>query len=216
MARRNDEASFMLGIYALAAILTIPFAIVAAFEYFRLRRRYLRDPRVERIIDVKRAFHRLTYGLGVLMFVALGGYVSLIMMPKDASPAGGNVLFGVFCLLALVVAILSGRAFAVGLIGVVLNRSEGTLSFPTDGIIRSISDLGAISNAIIPTSMITINIADIKSLNRQAGKTLIVNGPFVSYAITFSDKLRRDQLLAGLSDFKRFNDLEFSGAGDYA
>jgi hypothetical protein len=206
----------MLAAYALAAFLTIPFALVATIEYFRMRQRYLRGAKIERIIDIKRAFHRITFGLAALTFIAVGAYISLTMMPKDASQTMVLLTFAIFCLLALVVAALSGKAFAAGLIGVVLNRSNGTLSFPTDGILRSFSDVSTISNAVIPNSMVTIKVSEIKGFNRQAGRTLIIHGAFGSRAITFSDKLRRDQLLASLSDFRRFIDLEFAGPGDYA
>ena len=119
-------------------------------------------------------------------------------------------------LIAITIAFRTGVAFAVGLIGVVLDKGNGTIAFPTDGILRSFTSFRVVMDSVIPASMEMLPVSSIRSLNRQAGKTLLIHGDFVSRSITFSDKLRRDQLLSCLSGYRRYNDLEFAGPGDYA
>jgi hypothetical protein len=113
------------------------------------------------------------------------------------------------------IVIQSGRALSAGLIGVVLNRDEMSLSFPSDGVLRSF-DLFTVLNSIIPARIETIPLASVKGWSRQAGVTLLIHGDFGSHAITFSDKLRRDQLLKFMNGYRGFSDLEMVGGGDYA
>ncbi len=215
--KQDDQVTLWFGLCIAAAVLFIPFAVAAAVQYFRLRKQYLvPDNTIVRIVDFRRAIHRAGYGFGVLtgFVVVAWGMLLLEQNAKVSAPviAGWLLLFAI----GLVVSVLTGMAFAAGLLGVVFDHRAGLITFPTDGVLRSYASPTVLVNAIIPFSVETLKLSEIRGINRQAGRTLLIYGAFGSRAITFSDKLRRDQLLGLLSGNQRFNDAEFAGAGAYA
>jgi hypothetical protein len=194
----------------------LPFVVVAVLKYFSLRRQLIVGRHVVRIIDFWRAVSKVQFGVAAMCALLAACYIVILINDKHHSDSFVTISFSLFLICGIAIAIRTGQAFAVGLIGVVLDKDENTISFPTDGILRSFTSLRVVMDAIIPASMETLPISSIRSFNRQAGKTLIIHGDFGSRAITFSDKLRRDQLLSCLSGYRRYNDLELAGAGDYA
>ncbi len=216
MAKKKTDDTWWIGVLFIVAFLAIPFLIVAGVEYFRLKRRYLDRGETIRIVDLWRAFQRAGYGLAAAMAVAAAAYLLLGMKQDAASQLFLTAGLVALAALGLAIAVLTGRAFAIGLLGVILDRRTGTLVFPSDGILRSFSDPLVVVNSIIPFMVESLPVKEIKGMTRQAGRTLLLHGDFGSRAITFSDKLRRDQLLGLLSNNRKFVDFESASAGDYA
>ena len=216
MNTKDENNPIILMIAVFATIFVVPFSVASLYYYILLKKKYLAGGYEMRIIDIRRAFQRSRYGFMLAISLMVGaGYVLALASGKIVELFFYSVLLLVSSAV-LAIMILTAKAFAVGLIGVVIDKRGGVIHFPTDGVLRSFSSVSVILNSIIPCSMETIRISDILSINRQAGRTLLIHGQFGSRAITFSDKLRRDQLLSCLSGYKRFNDLEGASSGDYA
>lgn len=222
MSRKVSAKDAETALTAIAVVAVVPFLIVTAIHYSQLKSALLNEPGARRIIDVRRALQRLMIGASIIAgllvaFFLVLGYASSGQGSVKSQLAPVAIVGLVFLALAVLAAgVMTGRAFAAGLIGVVVNPRRKTVSFPTDGILRSFSDTKVLASSIIPASVETISLKEIHGLTRQGGTSVLLQGEFGSRAITFSDKLRRDECLMLLSGGKRITDFELAGEGDYA
>ena len=200
---------------ALAAVALIPFIPVAVWQYLRWRKRHLPTGGVTRIVDLGRALQRTGKGAFAMAVLILFGLL-LVGGLSQNHPEAASTMFWIVGICGVGIGIQTARAFAAGLLGVIVNHDAESLTFPSDGVLRSYADAFTIIDAVIPGSIETLLLSAIRGWTRQAGKSLLLHGEFGSRAITFSDKLRRDQLLKVLSGYESFSDLELAGPGDYA
>ncbi|SNB84543.1 hypothetical protein SAMN06265338_1372 [Rhodoblastus acidophilus] len=215
MATKKQDAGSTAIASFIAIVILLPFLIVAIFKYLMLKRSFINNKNVVRIVDITRAFNRIIPGLSIVTIIIIVTYsFHQIYIDQHYSDAILSSTIAVIAFIYILTAWRTASAFASGLIGVVIDSDDATLNFPTDGVLRSFS-FNVIMNAIIPASREILTLNRIQTYNRQAGKTLIIHGDFGSRAITFSDKLRRDQLISLISGYRRFSDSEYSGEGDY-
>ena len=225
MARRKRNAEEDLG-KALGALLVFLIFILFYFvillisiiDYYNLKNIYVNGKNINRIIDLNRAFGRCNSAIAVsILILSPVLFVSyyIINQINNIAIIFTYILIGVNIFLIVIFVTLTSRVFAAGLLGVVINKKENIIVFPTDGIIRNIT-FEKIRNSIIPSYVENINISEIRQLTRQSGKTLLISGDFGSRAITFTDKLRRDELLGYLSKYSKFLDFEMAGSDNYA
>jgi hypothetical protein len=137
MARKksDERGEAFLGTFIIAVIFLLPMAISAAVEYIRLRNRYIVNREVVRIVNLGRAFQRTIYGIVALVLAVAG--TSALIAALDQSTSNISILLtwiglSVSSLLMFSIAVLTGKAFAAGMLGVVIDRGAGEITFPTD------------------------------------------------------------------------------------
>jgi hypothetical protein len=103
----------------------------------------------------RRGFHRLKYGLTAMFLLVVFAFYAVSLAGGSAGLSA--IIMSIRALAAVIIGVFTGRAFAVGLIGVVIDREQNTITFGSDGVLRSLSDPKVIFDSIIPASVETLH-----------------------------------------------------------
>jgi hypothetical protein len=178
-------------------ICCLPISVLA---YVRKRRALGLTSRFRRIVDPLQSLRRIGPGAGIVVVLLMIAFFALTQVQSS----GENAVYVVLsvCFLAVLVAIWSAIALATTWLGVIVDFDRRMLFFPDDGEYRGVREFSDVTQLVMPTRHAAVSIDDVTRLNREKGVYAIVHSKDDSFRLAFSDKRRRDELLAIIMDIR--------------
>jgi hypothetical protein len=184
---RKDDQWMLL----IAAVVFIPFLVVALRHYKRMQERFPPTATSQRIFDTLNLLPPLGTGSAAVMatvgaiFYASGWSLAILAVPLIA--VGGIWLS---CLMA--------RWVGATYFGVIVDAANDTIVLPKDMASYGISDYLNFQFIRDLGEVDVLHLSSITKITREAGKHVYIHGPFGSRGMTFSNKQKRDECLAAI------------------
>lgn len=187
----NSDVFAYIGI-----LLFLPFLMISIISFSTLKRKYLAQPSIQRVMDIRRLAPLLLCTGGIMAVAAYFTIVGLGEWGKSPSfvlLVAGPVLLGVLICSGYLVA----RHLAVLYFGIVADTQAGILYFPYDMNSYGIMDYLSLCFVRDFCRVDSVPLAAIERITRGGrGKDLYLHGAFGSRGITMSSKQKRDECIA--------------------
>lgn len=199
--KKDEEAGIIFLI--IAALVFIPFMLLAFLHYRKMKSRYLTNRNVQRVVDIGRFYTVLGSGIASVVGMLVVLWIGAANIGHGlATSRHGSVIIITLMVLYILLMLYPFKkladAAATAYLGVILEDDFNTLIFPADLANCTASDIVKLRFLKGLGTVERFQYSQITSFTREKGKLFYIHGDFGSRALSFSNKQKRDECLAAL------------------
>lgn len=183
--KKKDEESGIIFLI-IAALVFIPFMLLAFLHYRKMKSRYLTNRNVQRVVDIGRFYTVLGSGIASVVGMLVVLWIGAANIGHGlATSRHGSVIIITLMVLYILLMLYPFKKLADA--AATADLANCTASDIVK--LRFLKGLGTVER---------FQYSQITSFTREKGKLFYIHGDFGSRALSFSNKQKRDECLAAL------------------